>query len=510
MSRKKAAPHWQKGRHQFDVVLPAHRTESEEEETVRIGFRWNVTATRSPTTRERPGLAADEARRILAILADTPTNESGFYAEWVEQVNQLKRALALAIEAWCRSQLRDVDSCFRSTSTYLHAFGEKAPDELWETASDARASIDQYVTNRISMQEALAAVQTTVDILLEAAARSPRNRRRFPAHLRRRRSPRKLRVRPGSWIDTGRYRPAVILEMMPDPPNTMKLSYGDEIDEDFRPHIWPWKSVRKRKRIPSLKDVFSPGDWIRHPRKGYGRILTVRNSTMCVDFRRRETTCVPDATLSRYEKIDEPGPEEFLPADGRFPPGTWIEYDTRDEGVVLAVEGDLLKVLLRYGGSVRDFFASGPGVDGPVRKMDIPALDLKSSFGRRWSWWWLHEDIFREPVCACCGYPNFGQDDPEVPGYRDCLICGHLNFDSGLEDDYVPIGLRGGDCWKYRNAWDYPDSDEPGAGSADAVADLRRSLIRLLEKRRVEPSEWCGEDGKAVERIGREILARLG
>ncbi len=510
MSRKKARPHWQEGRHQFDVVLPAHRTESGEEETVRISFRWNVTATRSPTTRERPGLAADEARRKLAILADTPTIENGIYVEWIEQADQLESALTLAIESWCRSQLRDVDPHSGSASTYLQAFGEKAPDELWETASSARTVIHEYVTNRIPMQEALAAMQTAVEILLAAAARPPRNRRRFPAHLKRLRSPRKLRVRPGSWIDTGRYRPAVILEMMPDPPNTMKLSYGDEIDKDFRPHIWPWKSVRKRKRIPSLKDVFSPGDWIRHPHKGYGRVLAVRNSTMRVDFRGRETTCVPDAILSRYEKIDEPGPEEFLPADGRFPPGTWIEYDTRDEGVVLAVEGDLLKVLLRYSGSVRDIFVSGPGVDGPVRKLDIPALDLKSSFGQRWSWWWLHEDIFKEPVCACCGYPNFGQDDPGVPDYRYCLICEYPNLDTGLEDDNVPIGLREDDCRKYRNAWDYPDADEPGAGSADAVADLRRSLIRLLEKRRVETSEWFEEDGKAVERISREILAKLG
>ena len=42
------------------------------------------------------------------------------------------------------------------------------------------------------------------------------------------------------------------------------------------------------------------------------------------------------------------------------------------------------------------------------------------------------------------------------------------------------------------------------------MADLRRSLIRLLEKRRVEPSEWSGEDGNAVGRISREFLAGPG
>ncbi len=50
-------------------------------------------------------------------------------------------------------------------------------------------------------------------------------------------------------------------------------AYGAVIDEDFRPHIANWRPVRKRKRIPSLEDVFSDGDWIRHPYSGYGRIL---------------------------------------------------------------------------------------------------------------------------------------------------------------------------------------------------------------------------------------------
>ncbi|MCY4489765.1 MAG: hypothetical protein OXF11_22030 [Deltaproteobacteria bacterium] len=80
-------------------------------------------------------------------------------------------------------------------------------------------------------------------------------------------------MKPGSWVDTGRYRPGFILEMMPDPLHIMKLSYGAVIDEDFRPYIANWRPVRKRKRIPSLKDVFSDGDWIRHPYSGYGRIL---------------------------------------------------------------------------------------------------------------------------------------------------------------------------------------------------------------------------------------------
>lgn len=190
------------------------------------------------------------------------------------------------------------------------AFGEKAPEDLYHTVMQANAAIDRRSLGErwVSTAEVVEAVQGAVGAVLDAASRRPQNRRRFPAHLRTGRNPRKPRVRPGSWIDTGRYRPAVVLAVAPDLPHTMKLSYGDEIDEDFRPHVADWKSVRKRRRAPSLRDVFATGDWIRHPYCGYGRLLAVRNTTMDVDYHDRVATVVPGTDLSQWEKVSHPGP----------------------------------------------------------------------------------------------------------------------------------------------------------------------------------------------------------
>ena len=357
-------------------------------------------------------------------------------------------------------------------------------------------------------------------------------------------------MRPGSWIDTGRYRPAVVLEVMPDPPHVMKLSYGDEIDEDFRPHISNWKPVRKRKRIPSLKDVFSPGDWIRHPRSGYGRVLAVRESTMDVDYRGRVAKVVPEAGLSRWEKVDGPGPEDCRPLEERLPPGTWIETDASGEGVVLAVEDDVLAVLFGHG--VAHVIEPGPGDDGPVIwKLDRMALDLHSPWGRRWAWWWLHRDIFGVPACACCGYLNFGQRagnhfELEFEA-KECIICGYPDFGTGFEDEDVPCVFRVDGVWLHHDEWNFPEPDEPeavavapserewevagyslsearrnyetrgvmfrpgdpGAETWEKVTALRRTLTRLLERRMAEPSRWKEEDGTAVEQAKQKILAEI-
>ena len=40
MGKKKAPPEWQEGRHEFDAVLPADKTKSGEDETVRVGLSW--------------------------------------------------------------------------------------------------------------------------------------------------------------------------------------------------------------------------------------------------------------------------------------------------------------------------------------------------------------------------------------------------------------------------------------------------------------------------------------
>ena len=512
---------------------------------MRVGFSWKVVATGPMTSRDRTRQETRDARDSLALVIGSLGDGVEFAAE---HAHELENAITHAVKAWCWSHLRDIDKTVDDYA-YRQAFDEKAPDDLRKARIAAWRAIDKLPETRgTSTEEAVTAAGAAVDKFLKAVARPPRNRRRFPAHLRRfplRREPRKPRVRPGSWIDTGRYRPAVVLEVMPDPPHVMKLSYGNETDEDFLPHIANWKSVRKRKRRPSLKDVFSPGDWIRHPHSGYGRVLAVRNSTMDVDYRGRVATVVPEARLSRWEKVDDPGPEDRRPVGERLPPGTWIETDSSGQGVVLAVEGDVLAVLFRYG--VAHVIEPGRGDDGPVIwKLDRMALDLHSSWGRRWAWWWLHRDIFGVPACACCGYPNLAGGGSYFAA-GECVICGYPDFGTGFEDEDVPRVLHAGGCWRHHNAWDFPEQDEPeaapaepserewevsgysvsearrnyetrgvmfrpgdpDAGSSVGVAALRRALTRLLEKRMAEPSRWKEEDGRAVEQAKRNILAEI-
>ena len=45
MRKKNKPPRWQEGRLEYDVVLPADKTVSGEEETVRFAFNWKVVAT---------------------------------------------------------------------------------------------------------------------------------------------------------------------------------------------------------------------------------------------------------------------------------------------------------------------------------------------------------------------------------------------------------------------------------------------------------------------------------
>ena len=359
-------------------------------------------------------------------------------------------------------------------------------------------------------------------------------------------------MRPGSWIDTGRYRAAMVLDMMSDPPHIMKLSYGDEVDEDFRPHITYWKSVPKRKRLPSLKDVFSPGDWIRHPYSGYGQLRVVRNSSMEIEFQRsgRVATCVPTADLSRWEKVDDPGPLDQRPSDKRLPPGTWIETDIYGRGVVLKIENrettyQILAVL--FGHDVIHITEPNPGEGGPVIwKLDRRAVDLHSPWGERWVSWWLNRDIFGAPACACCGYPNLAGIGSYFAA-RECAICGYPDFGTDFEDDDVPRVLHAGGYWRHRNAWDFPDDyeadtippepsdkewkingyslqqarlnyearghmyrpEDPNAVSVAKVVSLKHKLTFLINKRMAEPSLWIREDWIAFEETRQKVLDEI-
>ena len=212
------------------------------------------------TAREWTLWEIGQSRHMLAISADVSDDGEEFS---IRRGLDLESALTHAVRAWCRTHLRCKDAK-SGNDIYFQALNAKAPEELVHAVTHARFAIYRRLQRRpgILTPEVVASVRGAVEALLDAASRPPRNRLRFPAHLRLIRTLRKPRVKPGSWIETGRYRPALVLEIMPEPPHTMKLSYGDEIDQDFRPHIEPWWSIRRPNRVHSLKDVFSPGQMV--------------------------------------------------------------------------------------------------------------------------------------------------------------------------------------------------------------------------------------------------------
>ena len=523
-------------------------------ERARVGFQWRVKATKPLTAREWTLWEIDQSRQMLAISADVSDDGEDFS---IRRGLDLESALTHAVRAWCRTHLRCKDAKSDNDS-YFQALDAKAPEELGHAVTHAKSAIYGCLQRLagISTPEVVASVRVAVEALLEAASRPPRNRLRFPAHLRAFRTPRTPRVKPGSWIETGRYRPALVLEIMPAPPHTMKLSYGDETDKDFRPHIQHWRSIRRPNRVDSLKDVFSPGNWFRHPRCGNGRVLEVRNSTMDVEYQGRRATVVPDRGLRRFEKVEGPEPEDTRPLAERFPPGSWIDQDHFGRGIVLGCEEGMIETItvLFSGGAIR--IAEGAVGEGPVIwNLDKKPLDLSRSWGRRWAWWWQHQEIFANPVCCCCGYPNLGASG-FVTSPRECIICGYPDFGFGFDDeaDGVCVCLVGNHWW-HRSMWevDYiwdddldgpvriermtgsptdedlatrgyrlsearqnyevrgtmfrPDSSSPLV--TEVATGLRDSLVRLLEMAMAEPSLWSDDDRMNAEQIRDRLLAEV-
>lgn len=336
----------------------------------------------------------------------------------------------------------------------------------------------------------------------------------------------------------------------------MKLSYGDETDKDFGPHIEPWVPIRQPKRVNSLNDVFSAGDWFRHPHCGYGRVLEVRNSTMDVEYQGRRATVVPDRGLRRFEKVDGPEPEDTRPLAERFPPGTWIEQDHFGRGIVLGSD-DLMNetITVLFSGRVIRIAEGAVGKGPVIWKLDKKPFNLSRSWGRRWAWWWQHKEIFARPACYCCGYPQLG-DSGIATSPRVCIICGYPDFGFGFDDkeEGVCVCLVGNHWW-HRFMWevDYDWDDEldgpveigPPTGSptdedlatsgyslsearqnfedrgtmfrpdssslfmTEIATTLRVSLVQLLEKAMAEPAVWTNDDRTNVEQIRGRLLAEL-
>ncbi len=542
MENRNRPPRWQEGSHEFEITLPVDDREGGPPESIRFRLNWKVAPTGAMTARDRTrweiAQARDQFSRVRGAL-DRGEELTG------SSENHLDAAFTHAVRAWCRTHLRCNKDARTDDTAWLSAFVAKAPEYLVRLTDRALRRIRDLGAEYSSPEEMVSEFQAAVNTLLEAASSPPRSRRRFPAHLRVSRPIRKPRVKPGSWIDTGHYRPGLLLEMNPDPPHIMKLSYGDVI-RDFAPHIENWKPVRKRKRLPSLKDVFSEGEWIRNPYSGYGRILAVRDSTLDVDYRGRVATVFPTTDLSRFEKVGDPGPADDRPVSERFPPGTWIEMHSFGQGVILDVEDDVLSVFFGY--RVVRVVERNDGEGPAILKSDRDSVDLlRSPWGRRWAWWWLHADISGESVCACCGYPNLGPGSGSWFSAKECIVCGYPDFGAGIEDDREPCVLRAEDVWRHRNAWSFPEPDEPelvpnepsdreweksgyslsearrnyedlgvmfrpndlNASSTGKLTGLRRSLTQLLDETMAESSRWHTGHKDAVAQIKEQVLSVL-
>lgn len=515
MAKPAKPPTWQKGHHVFKVTLPASRTASGKDEEVELGFRWNVEATKPMTTRGWTQWEIDCARRSLDRACRASNGSQGFTTL---NAHDLDSALRHAVCAWCRTHLRGGAT---SDQDNHRAFLDKAPDRLKKDVLRAKTALYSLNWNIVQPAEAIAAIRTAVESLLNAASHPPKNRRRFPARLRAGRPLLRPRVKPGGWIDTGRYRPAQVLTVKDHPPHTMTISYGDEIDHDFRPHVSDWRTVRMRKRPPSLKEKFSLGQWIRHAWSGYGRVVAVRDSTMDVAFCNREEKLVPDSVLSGIETVEGPEPEDKRPLSERFPPGTWIKRGSSDPGVVIAVTEDSLTVLLFRG--IMTFV--GLDKNPVVWKLDRPPLDLTLPREQRRLWCWQNGDICRgHRPCPCCGYPNLGiGDDIELEPVQ-CIICGWINEWDGEEDADVVSPIpdpRNPLDWEWPN-WGYSlnearrNFEERGVmfccGDSRAepiakVAALRRRLRRHLDEIMTGTSEGHDENWSVAERLREAIVS---
>lgn len=252
-------------------------------------------------------------------------------------------------------------------------------------------------------------------------------------------------VQVGDWIDAGWYRPAQVLIMEPEPPHRMTITYGDEIDDNFYPHIVQWGKVCAPKRLKSLKDVFVIGDWVRHLFNGEGQVLGVRNVSLEIKFGEDEGRYFPNRNLSDFKKIKGPAPVDDRPIAEQFPPGTWIEQYYVGKGVVLYVEGEILTVY----GTKKCARIIADGVPANVFKGDEPPMDLSRSFERRRLWLWRYKYLHAVDLwpCACCGYPEFRVPSKSWEGLGHCIICGWINtlfsarevYPKTLEEAYEPI-----------------------------------------------------------------------
>jgi len=91
-----------------------------------------------------------------------------------------------------------------------------------------------------------------------------------------------LALEPGQWVDVGFYTSGEVVEVDPEFQNHVTVRFGseivslDQLDTSFK------LSEEEPKR--SLKNIFNPGQWIKHDTFGIGSILTVSDVFLQIRF----------------------------------------------------------------------------------------------------------------------------------------------------------------------------------------------------------------------------------
>lgn len=493
---------------------PAGDTASKVTSSPHITKNAKALSAKRRTTRERNKQEIKRARRALEAASSSLA-----YPPF--DIRALETAFTCAVIAWCCTHLRDASGDATDIFSAFAAFDEKAPHALKQRESEIRAVFYQLSRGKRAPAEAYLQVETAINEILEVASHPPRSRRRFPARYRANRPIKMPRVKPGGWIDTGRYRPAQVLTIMDHPPHIMTLSYGDETDDDFRPHVTEWRTIRMRRRPPSLKDVFSAEEWIRHLRFGYGRVRAVRDTTMDVAFDHRERTLIPDAALTSIEKIDEPEPADDRPFAEQFPPGSFYGCEGSRKGVIITVKNERVTVL-DSGGITTWVLTKDSFV---FWKVDRPPLDLSTPREKRRIWWWSwrqHSNHFFGRPCPCCGYPNFGIGTDIDDWDAQCVVCGWYDQwdDEENADEIVPVpNPENPYDWEWSN-WGYSLTEarrnfaahglmfrrgDPRAAPFAMTVLSRGRLVRELDRLMATGSAPSRDEWAAVEQSARLI-----
>ena len=423
-----------------------------------------------------------------------------------------------ALMAWCLVNSELDESIYLN----LSAFHVNAPEALAEKVELA-AHVLRSLRERIAGHpDAIETVRGAATALIESACHSPASRKHLPKNLPRSyiASDASGQFWAGSWVHTGRYRPARIVAVSRHFPFGLHLSYGDEEDDEFVPCQRRWRIVDRPDTLKSLRELFSAGDWVRHERLGDVRVVEVFNTSVLLDLSGRHVKLIPYFAHITISRIDEPTPTDRRSVTERFPPGTWVLVGGAGEGIVLEAEEvdfsgvpeDTLTVLWhdRTDRNVSSFSAVEPrsrriskrwSYQFVVWRLQRPRFDFSASWHRRARLFWLMRargpyDPDAGVPCPCCGYPNLGQGDFEI--YVDrCILCGWSddNWSESEADDARPLVEPGfPEGRKTNGGYSLTEArhnfvahghmfrpDDPAADVMQELAPERESLRRLFD-----------------------------